>query len=271
MDNEISQLTLCKRAIEHIRSYLATIGQFVRLIWQVVSLALKGKIRSSPLIEQLYSIGVLSLPLVLMTGLATGMVLAAQAYFQLVDKGLAATTGIMVAKSMLVEIGPVLTSFMLTGRIGAAITAELGSMKVSEQLDAMSSLGVSPIEQLVLPRCAAMCLMMPVLAIFSSAAGIFGGWLIACKYYGMNTCTFFDPISIYLNWFDLFANGLKSWIFGLLIVFISCYNGLFVQGGARGVGRATTISVVLCYTLILLSNFFLTIGLNGSYHLIFGF
>lgn len=271
MEAQLTQPTLTKRTIYKIQSYLKIIGQFFLLIWQVVCSVVKGKTHPPLLVEQLYSIGVLSLPLVLMTGLATGMVLAAQAYFQLIDKGLAATTGIMVAKSMLVEIGPVLTSFMLTGRIGAAITAEIGSMKVSEQLDAMSSLGVSPIEQLILPRVAAMCLMMPILAIFSSASGIFGGWLIACKYYDMSTSTFFEPLSTYLNWFDLFANGFKSWIFGLIIVFISCFNGLYVHGGARGVGRATTISVVLCYTLILLSNFVITIGLNNSYHAIFGF
>jgi phospholipid/cholesterol/gamma-HCH transport system permease protein len=246
-------------------------GMYALLIFTVIRLLIKKKLTSALLIEQLYIIGVLSLPLVIMTGMATGMVLAAQAYFQLSDKGLASTTGIMVAKSMLVEIGPILTSFMLTGRIGAAITAEIGSMKVSEQLDAMSSLGVSPIEQLVVPRCLAMSLMMPILAIFSSTSGIIGGWIIACKFYGMNTQTFFEPIPIHVNWYDIFANCLKSWIFGLLIVSISCFNGLYVKGGARGVGKATTLSVVLCYTTILLSNFFLTIGLNSSYRYFFGF
>ena len=258
---------LAKKAtdlLEHIGLYALLNLTVARLLW-------KKKISPTLLREQLYTIGVLSLPLVIMTGLATGMVLAAQAYFQLSDKGLAATTGIMVAKSMLVEIGPILTSFMLTGRIGAAITAEIGSMKVSEQLDAMSSLGVSPIEQLVIPRCCAMCLMMPVLAIFSSASGIVGGWLIACKFYGMSSQTFFEPIPIHVNWYDIFANGFKSWVFGLLIVTIACFNGLYVKGGARGVGKATTLCVVLCYTTILLSNFFMTVGLNSFYWYFFGF
>jgi len=258
---------LCKKT----KDLLERVGLFALLISSVLKLLFRKKLSFSLLREQLYIIGVLSLPLVIMTGLATGMVLAAQAYFQLSDKGLAATTGIMVAKSMLVEIGPILTSFMLTGRIGAAITAEIGSMKVSEQLDAMATLGVSPMEQLVLPRCVAMCLMMPVLAIFSSASGIIGGWLVACKFYGMNTQTFFEPIPVHVNWYDLFANGLKSWIFGLLIVFIACFNGLYVKGGARGVGRATTHCVVLCYTTILLSNFLLTVALNSSYWYLFGF
>ena len=264
-------LNTVKNIARAAANILERMGMYALLIFTVIRLLIKKKLTSALLIEQLYIIGVLSLPLVIMTGMATGMVLAAQAYFQLSDKGLASTTGIMVAKSMLVEIGPILTSFMLTGRIGAAITAEIGSMKVSEQLDAMSSLGVSPIEQLVVPRCLAMSLMMPILAIFSSTSGIIGGWIIACKFYGMNTQTFFEPIPIHVNWYDIFANCLKSWIFGLLIVSISCFNGLYVKGGARGVGKATTLSVVLCYTTILLSNFFLTIGLNSSYRYFFGF
>lgn len=257
--------------LARVKDLLERVGLFAMLMWEVLKLLGKKKLSLPLLQEQLYTIGVLSLPLVIMTGLATGMVLAAQAYFQLSDKGLAATTGIMVAKSMLVEIGPVLTSFMLTGRIGAAITAEIGSMKVSEQLDAMSSLGVSPIQQLILPRCLAMCLMMPILAIFSSSSGIMGGWLIACKFYGMSSQAFFEPIPLHVNWYDIFANCLKSWIFGLLIVSISCFNGMYVRGGARGVGRATTLTVVLCYTTILLSNFLMTVGLNSSYRYIFGF
>jgi len=135
----------------------------------------------------------------------------------------------------------------------------------------MSSLGVSPIQQLILPRCLAMCLMMPILAIFSSSSGIMGGWLIACKFYGMSSQAFFEPIPLHVNWYDIFANCLKSWIFGLLIVSISCFNGMYVRGGARGVGRATTLTVVLCYTTILLSNFLMTVGLNSSYRYIFGF
>lgn len=259
------------RFFKQAQELCSQVGRYMLMLSQIISLLFKGKLHPSLVVEQLYVIGVLSLPLVIMTGLATGMVLAAQAYFQLADKGLAATTGIMVAKSMLSEIGPVLTSFMLTGRVGAAIAAEIGSMKVSDQLDAMTSLGVSPIEQLVLPRVSAMCVMMPVLAVFSAMSGIFGGWLIACKFYGMSTQTFFDPVPLFVTWYDIFASVFKSWVFGFLIVTLSCFNGLHVKGGARGVGRATTLSVVLCYTTILTTNFFMTIGLNTCYWYIFGF
>lgn len=247
------------------------VGSYTVMMWDAIRLLLSTPPRWKLIIEQFYNLGVRSLPLICLTGVATGMVLAAQAFFQLSDKGLTGTTGIMVAKSMLVEIGPVLTSFMITGRVGAAICAELGSMKVSEQIDAMASMAVNPISYLVIPRCCAMAIMTPILAIFSSASGILGGWLVSTNLYGMTSETFFEPIPIYVNWFDILANILKSWVFGILIVSIACFYGMTVSGGARGVGTATTSSVVTCYVSILISNFLLTVGLNAGYWYIFGF
>lgn len=215
--------------------------------------------------NQLFDIGVKSLPVIAITGLSTGMVLAAQAYFQLSDKGLTGTTGIMVAKSMLVELGPILTAFMITGRVGAAITAELGSMRVTEQIDALRSMAVDPLRYLVAPRFFAMTLMVPVLTVFSCAMGILGGYLIAVQLYGMAPHAFFDPMPIYITWFDLFSGFSKSFVFGLLIVTISCYRGMTCRGGAAGVGLSTTNSVVICYSAILIANFMLTLGLNASY------
>ncbi len=250
---------------------LMLLGSYSVMMADVVRLFFTTRPRWKLIAEQLYELGVRSLPLICLTGLATGMVLAAQAFFQLSDKGLTGTTGIMVAKSMLVEIGPVLTSFMITGRVGAAISAELGSMKVTEQIDAMASMAVNPISYLVLPRCLAMAIMTPLLAIFSSASGIIGGWFVSVSLYGMATQTFFDPIPVYVNWFDIVANITKSWVFGILIVSIACFYGMNVSGGARGVGKSTTSSVVTCYVSILASNFLLTVGLNASYWFIFGF
>ncbi len=247
------------------------LGSYCVMLFELLYLLVSVPPRWKNIIEQFYELGVRSAPLICLTGLSTGMVLAAQAFFQLSDKGLTGTTGIMVTKSMLVEIGPILTSFMITGRVGAAISAELGSMKVTEQIDAMASMSVNPLEYLVLPRCCAMVIMTPMLAALSSAAGIFGAWFVSVNLYSMTTQAFFDPIPIYVNWFDIFANILKSWIFGILIVSISCFYGMNVTGGARGVGKSTTSSVVTCYISILASNFFLTIGLNACYRLIFGF
>jgi len=197
--------------------------------------------------------------------------LSAQSFFQLSDKGLTGVTGIMVAKSMLVEIGPILTSFMITGRVGASICAELGSMKVTEQVDAMVSMGVRPLEYLVVPRYLSMAIMMPVLTIFSSACGILGGWLLATGLYEMDSQTFLDPISVYLTNYDIVSNFVKSWVFGLLVVSIACYKGLTTKGGAAGVGKATTSSVVISYTSILGINFLLTIILNDVYWYVYGF
>ena len=241
------------------------------MVFHVLFLVITQRPRWDLVNTQLYEMGVRSLSLVCVTGMAIGMVLSAQSFFQLSDKGLTGATGLMVAKSMLVEIGPVLTAFMITGRVGAAICAELGSMRVSEQIDAMSCMGVNPLEYLIVPRYIGMIIMMPVLTVFSSACGIIGGWGIATQLYGMNTQTFFDPIQVYITWFDVICNFLKSWIFGIIVVSIACFEGMSTKGGAAGVGRATTASVVISYSSILGANFLLTIFLNALYWYIFGF
>jgi phospholipid/cholesterol/gamma-HCH transport system permease protein len=253
------------------RDCLSGLGSYVVMVGRVVLLLVSRRPRWDVVVSHLYEIGVRSLPLVCVTGMAIGMVLSAQSFFQLSDKGLTGATGLMVAKSMLVEIGPVLTAFMITGRVGAAICAELGSMRVSEQIDAMACMGVNPLEYLVVPRYLSMAIMMPILAVFSSAFGIFGGWFIATRLYGMSTQAFFDPIQVYLTWFDIICNMLKSWIFGLLVVSIACYEGMATSGGAAGVGRATTTSVVVSYSAVLGANFMLTIFLNAMYWYVFGF
>jgi phospholipid/cholesterol/gamma-HCH transport system permease protein len=257
--------------VEPSCNWLADIGRYVVMCGRVVALTVTRRPRWDLVLIQLYEIGVRSLPLVCITGVAIGMVLSAQSFFQLSDKGLTGATGLMVAKSMLVEIGPVLTAFIMTGRVGAAICAELGSMRVSEQIDAMACMGVDPLEYLVVPRYLAMAVMMPVLTVFSSAAGIFGGWFLAVYLYGMNTQTFFDPVQVYLTWFDVICNFVKSWFFGLLIVSVACFEGMSVRGGAAGVGRSTTTSVVVAYSSILGANFLLTIFLNALYWYLFGF
>ncbi|MBS0634293.1 MAG: ABC transporter permease [Verrucomicrobia bacterium] len=251
------------------KQILESIGEYILMVIQMIWGATCHPPKWSLVRNQLFDIGVMSLPVIAITGLSTGMVLAAQAYFQLSDKGLTGTTGIMVAKSMLVELGPILTAFMITGRVGAAITAELGSMRVTEQIDALKSMAVDPLRYLVAPRVIAMTLMVPILTVFSCAMGIFGGYLVAVQLYGMAPHTFFDPMPIYITSFDLISGFLKSFVFGMLIVTISCYRGMNTRGGAAGVGKSTTNSVVICYSAILLANFMLTLGLNASYWLFY--
>ena len=238
------------------------LGEYALLIWDVCLVTLKRPPSWGLIREQLYHIGVLSLPVVAMTGFSTGLVLAAQSFFQLADKGLSSATGIMVAKAMLTELGPVLTAFMVTGRVGAAMCAELGSMQVTEQIDALITMAVTPNRYLIAPRFIAGVIMMPLLTAFSVFMGIFGGYLIAVYFFKMAPFSFFDPIPHYVKNFDFFIGFVKTIVFGIFIVTVSCYKGITTKGGAEGVGRATTNSVVICYTCILFSNFLITLGLN---------
>lgn len=244
---------------------LSAIGEYVLLILGVIWVTIRRPPSWGLIRDQLYSIGVLSLPVVAITGFSTGMVLAAQSFFQLSDKGLASATGLMVAKAMLVELGPVLTAFMVTGRVGAAMCAELGTMRVTEQIDALRSMSVNPQRYLIAPRFIAGIFMMPLLSIFSSIMGIFGGYIVAVYVYKMAPNAFLDPLPVNITTFDIVSGMMKSFVFGIIIVTISCYKGLTTKGGAAGVGRSTTSSVVICYSFILIINFLLTLGLNSSY------
>lgn len=244
---------------------LSSVGEYVLLIVNVIWVTLRRPPEWNLIRDQLYSIGVLSLPVVAITGFSTGMVLAAQSFFQLSDKGLASATGLMVAKAMLVELGPVLTAFMVTGRVGAAMCAELGTMRVTEQIDALRSMSVNPLRYLVAPRFIAGTFMMPLLSIFSSVMGIFGGYIVAVYYYKMAPNAFLDPLPIHITNYDVVSGMIKSLVFGIVIVTVSCFKGLATKGGAAGVGRSTTNSVVICYSIILIVNFLLTLGLNSSY------
>lgn len=247
---------------------LSAVGDYFLLIIGVIWVSLRRPPHWQLIRDQLYEIGVLSLPVVAITGFSTGMVLAAQSFFQLSNYGLAGATGLMVAKAMLVELGPVLTAFMITGRVGASMCAELGTMRVTEQIDAMRSMSVNPLRYLVAPRFIAGTMMMPLLAVFSSIMGILGGYMVATDVYCMAPNAFLDPLPEHIKLFDFFSGMAKSFVFGMIIVTISCYKGMTTQGGAAGVGRSTTNSVVICYSIILISNFFLTLGLNSSYEYI---
>ncbi|MEX0962273.1 MAG: ABC transporter permease [Simkaniaceae bacterium] len=244
-------------------NFLEPIGEYIQLILDVFLATLRRPPKWSLVRNQLFEIGVLSLSVVALTGFSTGLVLAAQSFYQLNDKGLGGATGLMVGKAMITELGPVLTAFMVTGRVGAAMCAELGTMNVTEQIDALRSMAVNPLRYLISPRFISGFLMLPLLTIFSIIMGIFGGYLIAVYYFGMSPTSYFDPMPQYIDHFDIFIGLVKAIIFGILIVTICCYRGLTTSGGAQGVGRATTNCVVICYTCILFFNFFITVGLNS--------
>ncbi len=248
---------------------LNSVGAYTTLIARVFCLTFKRPPVWFLIREQMYNIGVLSLAVVAFTGFSTGLVLATQSIFQLADKGMTAITGVMVAKAMVTELGPVLTAFMVTGRIGAAMCAELGTMKVTEQLDALKSMAVNPLQYLVAPRFIAGTCMVPLLTIFSVIMGILGGYLISVFFFDMTSNTFLDPLPEQITHIDVATGLIKSIVFGILIVTIACYKGLCTTGGAEGVGSSTTSSVVITYSCILSVNFLLTLCINtyGAYFL----
>jgi phospholipid/cholesterol/gamma-HCH transport system permease protein len=250
--------------------FVDAVGSYTLLNTHALVAALRRPPHWKLIMDQLYTIGVLSLPVVAITGFSTGMVLAAQSFFQLADKGLSGATGLMVAKAMVTELGPTLTGFMITGRVGAAMCAELGTMKVTEQVDALQSLAANPLRYLVAPRLMAGTLMMPPLTAFSIAMGVFGGYLVAVFFFGMTGANYWDPIPEHVTDFDYVSGLVKSLIFGIIIVTICCFKGMTTQGGAAGVGRATTNSVVICYSIILVVNFFLTLALNLIHTSLYG-
>lgn len=250
-----------KIILNHGRA-IASVGAWLVLIFSVTKATFSKPPSIRLVLKQLYDVGVSSLPVVAITGFFTGLVLAAQSIYQLSDKGLTSVTGLMVTKAMMTELGPVLTAFMVTGRVGASMCAELGTMVVSEQIDAMQTMAINPHRYLIAPRFIAGTFMMPILTIFSIVMGIFGGYLISVFYFGMSASTYMDPIPIHVKYFDLFVGVVKGFIFGVIILTIACYKGMRTTGGAAGVGKTTTSAVVVTYCAILFSNFFLTMGLN---------
>ncbi|MGM0439881.1 MAG: MlaE family ABC transporter permease [Chlamydiota bacterium] len=256
--------------MEYTLGLLQALGRYMMMIFRTIWIIIRKPPQWSLISHQLFNIGVLSTPVVAITGFSTGLVMAAQSFFQLGQRGLAGATGLMVAKAMLVELGPVLTAFMVTGRVGAAMCAEIGTMQVTEQIDALRSMAVNPLRYLIAPRFIGGAIMLPLLNIFSSVLGILSGYLISVYHFGMSPNNFIDPIPIHIENFDLVSGMIKAFAFGVIIITISCYKGMSTRGGATGVGRATTTSVVTCYSVILIVNFLITLGLNNFYIMMWG-
>jgi phospholipid/cholesterol/gamma-HCH transport system permease protein len=209
------------------------------------------------IITQMDVIGVGSVMIILLTGLFTGGVLALQTSSTLKTFGATGVTGQLVMTSMVREMGPVLASLMLAGRVGSAIAAELGSMVVSEQVDAMRALGTDPVKKLVWPRLFALMVMTPALTLMADMVGAFGGWLVASALMNVASSVYISSAKDALTYNDLIGGMIKPTAFGLIIAIVSCRAGLRTHGGTVGVGRSTTQAVVLSDILILASDFFL--------------
>jgi len=214
--------------------------------------------RISLLLRQIYSIGVQSITVVALVGGFTGAVLAVQGEYTLAKFGATAFTGSAIALSLIRELGPVLTALMVNGRAGSAMTAELGIMKISEQVDALRSMGVDPIHHLMVPRVLAGLISVPFLTAIFNVVGIFGGYLVAVGSLGLSSGTFMSVMIQAVESVDVMSGLVKSIVFGLCISWIACYKGWTCGFGAVGVNRATTSSVVTSSVLILVLDYFLT-------------
>jgi phospholipid/cholesterol/gamma-HCH transport system permease protein len=209
-------------------------------------------------IVQMEQIGVRSLGVAGITTLFTGMVMALQTAYSLPTLGIKYYIGSVVAKSLVRELGPVLTALIVGGRIGSGMTAEIGTMKVTEQIDALRSMAADPVKKLVVPKLAATLFMLPALTIIGDALGILGGLIVAILQLNLPASLYWNDVLSSLTLADVASGIGKAFFFGYFIAIVGCYNGLTTTGGADGVGRATTNTVVLAAILVLISDFFLT-------------
>jgi len=214
--------------------------------------------RINAAVEQMMEVGVMSFPVVFFTAIFTGMVLALQTYNGFERFGAEGLVGTVVALSITRELGPVLTALIVAGRAGSAMTASLGTMRVTEQIDALHTLAANPIKYLVVPRIIAGTIMLPVLTALGDVIGIFGGYVVAVYSYDANPIVYMQRTFDYLKFNDVFSGLIKAAFFGFNISLVGCFFGFFTEGGAEGVGKATTSSVVAAFLLIFLWNYILT-------------
>jgi phospholipid/cholesterol/gamma-HCH transport system permease protein len=215
-------------------------------------------LRLRQLFEQMSKIGVDSLPIVSLISLFTGMVLALQSAYQMQRFSAEMYIASLVAVSMLRELGPVLTALIVAGRVGASITAELGTMKVTEQIDALETLATNPVKYLVVPRFLALIVMLPLLTAYADAIGIIGGYIVGVYKLGISHGMYMKNTWQPLHYKDFYTGLIKSFFFAVITCIVACYEGMNADGGAEGVGKSTTSSVVTSFILIIASDCFFT-------------
>jgi phospholipid/cholesterol/gamma-HCH transport system permease protein len=254
------------QAKQWIADWLEGLGRLALLTREAIASLLTFKVAWRDLLYQTYFVGVKSQSVVLITGAFTGMVLAAQTYLQFHKVKMDTATLAVVSVSMCSELGPVLTGLMVAGRVGAAFAAELGTMRVTEQIDALRTLATHPVDYLVVPRLVALHIAMPLLTAESIAIGIVAGYIVSVYFYGV------DPVYLWHNmlWYtqpaEVVVGMIKALVFGGIVAIVGCYKGMCCGEGAEGVGRATTEAVVYASITILITNFFLTLTLGKIFH-----
>ena len=240
-------------------SVLEGLGRAAEMTGETFLCILKGEISPRNMISQMVEVGWRSFPIIILTSFFTGMVLALQigsATSNLFNEPV--YVGTITGFALVIELGPVLTAIVVTGRVGAAITAELGTMKVTEQLDALRTLGTSPVKYLAVPRFLACILMLPLLTALANIIGVYGGYIVTVTSWDVSPAVYWADVLDYMT-FTTFLHGfLKSFVFAFIIVTVACHKGFNTSGGAEGVGKATTSSVMYSMVLILISDYFLT-------------
>lgn len=256
--------SLYRALTSRIIGAITNVGAYVIFLYQLFIKLPKIIKRRYEILVQIKNMGFNSLLLITVTSAFAGLVTAVQASYQ--TRGLIPKSfiGVMVAKSTMIELAPVLTGLVLSGKIGASITAEIGTMRVSEQIDALKSIGTDPYEYLYLPRVIAGILILPLLTIYANFIGIVSAFFIVSHQYNINYQTFFNNIKDYFDPMDLWGGLAKAFFFGLVITSIGCLIGNKAEGGAEGVGKAATLTVVYSSIMILVMDFVVAAILFGG-------
>jgi phospholipid/cholesterol/gamma-HCH transport system permease protein len=253
---------------ELVLTWMSALGDLSLFALRTVSWLVTRLPRKETLLPSFYQIGVLSLPVVALTGTFIGMVLAVQSYAQFRFFNLETRLGAVINMSLVRELGPVLAATMLAGRVGSAMAAELGTMRVTEQIDALTSMGSNPVHYLVVPRFLGCLVLIPALTIMADFMGVVGGFFYSALFLNIDSHHYWSNSQEFVGLFDLFGGVFKSLFFGAAIAIISCHQGFHCAAGAEGVGRAATRAFVYSFVVILVSDLFLGIALDGLYNLL---
>ncbi len=247
-----------KEILKPLSRFVSELGMVGYLFFQCALLAFQRPLKIDYIVRQMEFVGVKSLPVVFLTGTFTGMVLALQSYYGFRKVGAEGLIGVTVALSMTRELGPVLTGLMVASRAGSAMAAEIGTMRVTEQIDALVVMALNPVKYLIVPRVIASFLMLPILTIIADVLGILGGYFVAVKLLDVGEGIFLNRMYRYLEFHDIYVGLVKAACFGIIFSLICCCKGFYAKGGAEGVGKATTEAVVASCVSILVSDYILT-------------
>ncbi len=245
-------------------AFLAATGRLARFALMGVTAALSPPFYPRLILRQVVAIGYYSLPVVGLTAIFTGMVLALQSYTGFSRFNAESAVATVVVLSVTRELGPVIAGLMVAGRVGAAMAAEIGTMRVTDQIDALTTLSTDPFRYLVLPRLLAGLVTLPLLVVVADIIGVFGGYIVSTIKLGFNPANYLTQTETYLERMDVISGLVKAGVFGFIVALMGCYHGYHSRGGAEGVGNATTHAVVSASILILLSNYLLTTAFFGT-------